>query len=124
MEHDMTALMTKSMLLAGAFVVATAGVARAGVEDVLEVNVPFSFTVGGTTFPAGRYMIERDDMASAVLLIRGERGTPTAAFVTTMSVGHGTEGAVPALTFTRDENHYRLSTIWPSGEDGEQVIGR
>ena len=122
----MTALMTKSMLLAGALLTLTASAARASGEDILEANVPFAFTVHGRTFPAGRYMIERDDTASSVLLIRGERGTRTSGYVETMTAaGRDSHAAMPALSFTRDEeNHYRLTTIWPAGEDGEQVTGR
>jgi hypothetical protein len=121
----MTTRITKSMLLAGALLVATAGVARAGVGDVFEVKVPFSFTAGGQTFPAGRYVIERDDTASSVVMIRAARGTGNAAFMATIRAdGPDPAGTAPALSFTRDADHYRLSTIWPSGEDGQHVVDR
>ena len=46
----------KAGLLAGAFVLACTGSARA---STMEVKVPFAFTVQGHTMPAGQYLAER-----------------------------------------------------------------
>jgi hypothetical protein len=120
----MTALMKKSTLLAGAFLMLTAGTARASVENVLEANIPFPFMVHGKTFPAGRYIIGRDDTVPSVLLIEGERGKHTSTYVATMPAGRpDPNGKAPALSFTRDENTYRLSTVWESRVDGDRLLG-
>jgi hypothetical protein len=42
---------------------------------------------------------------------------------TTPASGVGPAGDKPALTFTRDENAYRLSTIWESLTEG-RMLGR
>jgi hypothetical protein len=97
---------------------ATAGSARA--QDTLEVKVPFSFLVNGRTMPAGNYTISRDNFASSVWLIRGDKG---GAFVATVpSAGHDPAGNQPSLSFVRHENQYKLSTIWESARDGLMLV--
>jgi hypothetical protein len=97
---------------------ATAG--RALAQDTLEVKVPLSFLVNGRTLPAGSYTITRDDMASSVYLIRGDKG---GTFVATIpSAGHDPAGNQPSLTFVRHENQYKLSTIWESARDGLTLV--
>ena len=92
----------------------------AGAQD-LDVMVPFAFHVGGVTLPAGHYEVEKD-MNSGVVLLRGERGTPGAAFVLTLPAdGRDPAGNKPALTFSRYEAGYRLSGIWESATDGRTV---
>jgi len=97
---------------------ATAGHALA--QDTLEVKVPFSFLVNGHTLPAGNYTVTRDNMASSVFLIRGDK---VGAFVATVpSAGHDPSGNRPALSFVRHENEYKLSAIWESANDGLEVM--
>ena len=97
---------------------ATAG--RALAQDTLEVKVPFSFLVNGRTLPAGNYTITRDNTASSVYLIRGDK---VGAFVATVpSAGHDPAGNRPSLTFKRHENEYKLSSIWESANDGLDVM--
>jgi hypothetical protein len=121
----MRSIMRKSVMLAGAFLLFAGATANAAASNLMEVKVPFSFVVNGQSFPAGQYMVERDDMGSPVLLIRGEKRNHAAAFVSTLpAVGQDPAGTVPALTFTRYENQYRLSGIWESGSEGWSVIAR
>ena len=88
------------------------------------MKVPFPFVVGGQSFPAGNYTIEREGSALSVLLIRGDKGNKTAAaFVSTLPAdGHDPAGDVPVLTFKRHENEYRLSEVWESGSEGQLVM--
>jgi len=93
---------------------ATAGSARA--QDTLEVKVPFDFMANGHMLPAGNYTITRDNMASSVFMIRGDKA---GTFVTTVpAAGHDPSGNQPSLTFVRHENQYKLQTIWESTNDG------
>ena len=121
----MKSVLKKSMLLATAFL-ALAGTAHASVSSVLQVKVPFPFLVGSQTFPAGKYLVQRDDIASAAMLIRGDdNNNRSARFMLTMPAdGRDPAGSVPALAFTRHENQYRLSTIWLSDDNGKTVIKR
>ena len=121
----MRSILTKSVILAGVFLLFAGANANAALLDVLEVKVPFPFVVNGQSFPAGRYSVERDDLTSSVLLLRGENGNHAAAFVSTVPAGgQDPAGRVPVLTFKRYENQYRLSNVWESGSQGWSVIGR
>ena len=96
-------------------------------SNVLKANVPFPFVVNGQNFPAGKYMIQRDDTSSSsVLLIRGEGiHNHTSIFLsTTPDGGHDPAGSRPALTFKRHENQYRLASVWESGSRGWDVASR
>ena len=121
----MRSIMTKSVVLAGAFLLVAGATGNAAASNVVDIKVPFSFVVNGESFPAGRYMVERDDSSPSVLLIRGEHGNHSAAFVSTMAAGgHDPAGTAPALVFTHDENQYRLSSVWESGSEGWKLTGR
>ena len=121
----MQSMMRNAALVAGAILLCAGGTARASTTNVLDVSVPFPFVVNGKSFPAGKYMIQRDDASSSVLLIRGEGHNHTAAFVSTMvDGGHDPAGSRPALTFKHGENEYRLATVWESGSEGWDVANK
>jgi hypothetical protein len=121
----MRSTLRKSVILAGVFLLFAGANANAALVNVLEVKVPFSFVVNGRSFPAGRYTVQRDDLTSSVLLIRGEAGNHAATFVSTLPAGgQDPAGKVPIVTFRRYENQYRLSSVWESGSLGWSVIGR
>jgi hypothetical protein len=115
--------MRKSVVLAGAFLL-FAGAANASDGYAFEVKVPFPFVVAGQTFPAGQYMVEEQSNGSN-LLLRGEMGNHTATFLnTTHASRQEPAGTKPALTFTRHENQYQLSSVWESGSEGWSIIRR
>ena len=121
----MRKMMRNAVLIAGAILVCAGGTARASTSNVLEANVPFPLVVNGETLPAGKYMVQWDDMSSSVLLIRGEGNNHASVFVSTMpDGGHDPAGSRPILTFTRHENQYRLSSVWESGRQGWDISGR
>jgi hypothetical protein len=118
----MQSILKKSVMLAGAFLVFGGATANAALSSVMEVKVPFAFVVNGQTFPAGQYSVQQDN---SVVLIRREGGNYEARFLITVpDGGRDPAGSVPALTFTRDENHYRLSAVWASASQGWSVIDR
>jgi hypothetical protein len=117
----MRSILKKSAVFAVAFVVFNGATARAA---GVEVKVAFPFVVHGQTLPAGQYLVERDEGSSAVL-IRGMKGNHADTFVLTApAAGHDPAGEKPALTFTRHESQYRLSSIWESGTDGYAIVER
>ena len=120
----MRSFMGKSIMLAGAFVLVAGAATNAAASSAVEVNVPFSFVVHGRSFPAGQYMVERDD--SSVVLIHGEKGNHAVAYLeTTAADGQDPDGTAPALTFKLDDEHqYRLSSVWESDGEGRQVTGQ
>ena len=111
-----------AMVIAAGFVMAVAGTASA---EVIAVKVPFAFVVNHQTLPAGEYRVERDPMASSVLLIRSAQpGNEAAMFVLTIPVdGHNPSGNSPALTFTQYETAYRLTGVWETSDSGREIPG-
>jgi hypothetical protein len=117
----MSSILTKSAVIATAFLVFNGATARAA---AVEVKVAFPFVVRGQTMPAGQYLVERDEGSSAVL-IRGVKGNRADTFVMTVpAAGHDPAGEKPALMFTRHESQYRLSSIWESATDGYAIVER
>ncbi|MET0214767.1 MAG: hypothetical protein ABW292_17280 [Vicinamibacterales bacterium] len=118
----MRSIVNKSWMLAVAFLGLCAGSAHA--QEVV-VNVPFPFVVQQQTMPAGEYVVERVGQGQDALLIRRTKGVGNSAVIvlTTPASGFDPSGDKPALTFTRDENAYRLSTIWESHTEG-RTLGR
>jgi hypothetical protein len=109
-----------SSVLAVAFVGLLAGSAHA--QDVITARVPFSFVVDHKEFPAGRYDFQMRNSAGAVLFIEGESNR-SSAFELTMPVG-GTDpaGREPSLVFTRHGNAYRLTQVWESTTEGQELL--
>jgi hypothetical protein len=94
-------------------------VANAQVESVpeIEANVPFSFVVGDTTLPAGKYQIRTiDDGANVVLEIRSENGRTAVVFDTVQAqlegdrIQHKTE-----LVFDKVDDLHFLTQVWVAG---------
>ena len=98
--------------------------ASAQAQEEVIVKVPFAFVVQGRTLPAGNYVVSRATDDQSVMVIRGEDANrKSMAIVMTMPAdGHDPAGDKPALTFSRFENGYRLSTIWESASEGRQPV--
>jgi hypothetical protein len=58
----------RKLALAPAVLAAAAFMTTSAMAETT-IKVPFNFTVGGKVFPAGRYVVERDDAGSFVSLI-------------------------------------------------------
>lgn len=118
---------TRTAAAMAAVLLCAAGTARASAETVMKANVPFAFEVNGHSFPAGTYLIQRDDMSSpSVLIIRGaDKGNHATAMVMTMADnGQDPAGSRPALTFKRHEREYQLSSVWQSPGEGFDISSR
>ena len=87
-------------------------VARA--QEPLIVNIPFAFTAGEASLPAGEYRVQKMDVNNAVLLLRC--GDPKAsAFVMTIGTQGKKQQEESKLVFNRYNNHYFLSQVWVAG---------
>ena len=104
--------LAKKALVIGALCVAGVSSSAYAGTDIMRANIPFPFVVSGRTLPAGRYAIERDDVMSGALIIRGEHGVNASAVLNTRPASDARSGrSHPALEFTRVENQYRLSNV-------------
>jgi hypothetical protein len=87
-----------------------AGLAQAQFNAwVVNVNVPFEFTVGKKTFPAGNYSVVRT--APYRLALRDSRAG-VVAMVMTMPVQAATPRAKPTLVFRTEGGEHVLVRVW------------
>ena len=103
---------TMTAMLALAFLAASQPV-RA--QERLVADVPFAFTVGKMTLPAGEYQVQKWTSDSIMLLIQG-----TDRSAATFAASHGVESNKPQtqskLIFHHHGGRYFLYQIWRAGE--------
>jgi len=113
----------QSILLAGLLALssmAATQVARA--QEPMVVNIPFAFTAGNTTLPAGEYRVQKLEQNSAVLLMNC-RDARAAAFVVTNPAQARELQSQSKLVFNRYDNRYFLSQVWTAGSiRGRQLL--
>lgn len=88
----------------------------------LIANIPFEFTVGKTTLPAGEYSVSCANPASdlKVLILRSREGRTVAMVRTSSVIGKVREDA--RLVFNRYGNEYFFSQAWlPADPNGMQA---
>jgi len=98
-------------ILALAFL-ATTQVARA--QEPLLASIPFQFTAGRMTLPAGEYRVQKVRDGSSALLIRSTDGTG-ATMVITSAASVNAPPAKSKLIFHRYGNRYFLTQVWSAG---------
>jgi predicted GNAT superfamily acetyltransferase len=98
-------------ILALAFL-ATTQVARA--QDAVLANIPFAFTAGEMTLPAGEYKVQKLTNDASPLLIRSTDGNG-ASIVMTFAASANAPQAKSKLVFHRYDNRYFLTQVWTAG---------
>jgi hypothetical protein len=94
------------------------GVSLAGVPafagESLRVSVPFAFTAGKTSLPAGDYTVYEDE-DNHLLTIRGDKGS-------ILLLGTpGTTAATTALGFQRTGKGYALTSVHSAGRTASVI---
>ncbi len=88
-------------------------------ERTIKATIPFEFSVGSQTFPAGTYWLV--STAPAFLQLR-DRAGHTLATVLTNSVQSLNNPASPKLRFNSEGGQYRLAQVWQENDStGEQL---
>jgi hypothetical protein len=107
-----------SGVLALAFLAAAPAV-RA--QDALLVNIPFAFTAGQMTLPAGEYRIQKvGDNSPALLIQRSDRSA--AELVMSMAVDTNRKQPEQSkAVFHKYGERYFLAQIWTTGLQGRQL---
>jgi len=82
----------------------------------LRVSVPFDFTVGKTSFPAGDYRISEQEV-NGLLIIEGTKN----AAMTLTSFGEMQEGETPRLSFQRTAKGVVLKAVHASGHPASLI---
>ena len=88
-----------------------------GEIEPLRVSVPFAFTAGKTTLPAGDYTLSEDE--SHVLTIRGVKGS----VLLLASPSAQAEEEKSAISFHHSEKGYELRVIRSSGREASLLFG-
>jgi len=88
----------------------------------LTANVPFEFTVGNVTMPAGEYRV-LSTSTRQIIKISNETQMSAVALVATLGTDSGTlaRAGSPRLIFNRYGNHYALAQIWDGSQYGREV---
>ncbi len=86
------------------------------------VQIPFSFTAGGSELPAGSYRIGTDPNNPSVLRIRNEAGDKSAlcTIITRLSASESKKAQV---VFDKVGEKRILSEVYLPGVDGYQLAG-
>ena len=92
---------------------------RAQAPSKVEVNIPFEFSAGKTTLPAGIYTVKR--LSGNNVTLRSENGRSTAILNAPVTNNSTDPNAVERLVFERYGDQYALSQIWLTADTGRQV---
>jgi hypothetical protein len=102
------------VILAG--VLATNVQAQSGSSQLIVANIPFTFNVGKTSLPAGKYTITVLNPTSdrRILQIRSSNGRSSAMILTSGVIGEVSENS--KLVFERDGDHYYFAQAQMAGD--------
>ena len=94
---------------------AIAAKAQIGGRTQFVANIPFQFSVGNSTLPAGEYVISKVNpkVAPGVLAFRSVNGSSCALILMNSAQGKAQESAT--LIFRRYHNRYFFAQAWVAG---------
>ena len=115
MKHLITRTLT-SLALA---VVGLAVAAPAQITHTTKATIPFEFTVGTRTFPAGDYFVSTPEQG--LLAVRDERGHMVAQ-VLSVGIESNDPNGQAKLNFEKADGQYILSEVWNGTDTGEEVL--
>jgi hypothetical protein len=105
----------QSFLMAGVLMLSSMAVTQvARAQDAMVVDIPFAFTAGNATLPAGEYRVQKLDRNSAVLLVHCWDARASALVITNAAQAKETQ-TESKLVFNRYGNRYFLSQVWNAG---------
>ena len=103
-----------ALLLTTASAVALASpMAHAQLVGELKANIPFKFTAGSTTFPAGSYIIRVLDITEPNELVVVQEGGNVEAVISTIAAQAKQPIKQSELVFNKMGDREFLSEVWP-----------
>ena len=93
--------------------------AHAQAPSKVNVNIPFEFSAGKTTLPAGVYSIKR--MSGNNVTLRSEDGKSSVILNAPVTNSSSDPNAVERLVFEKYGDQVALSQIWLTADTGRQV---
>ena len=85
----------------------------------VEVNIPFEFSAGKTTLPAGVYSIKR--MSGDNVTLRSEDGKSSVILNAPVTENSSNPNAVERIVFEKYGDKHALTQIWLTADTGRQV---
>jgi len=98
--------------------------APAVAQGRVTVNVPFSFTAGTESLPAGQYVFERNGVTGTSLMKVYNVDRNEAIALATLPTGNRASSGNPRLLFEVLEGHYRLAEVWTAGAETGARLAR
>jgi len=107
--------LTRSVVTLSFFVVLTASFVFAQGRTRVTADIPFDFTVGEKSMPAGKYIVQKHQTTNHLLVVQGRDSNKAAyAMFNDSTKSRGAEKTV--LVFHRYGNEYFLSQMWAAGD--------
>ena len=96
--------------------------ARAQAAENMTIDIPFRFSVGGKTLPAGRYSVKRASTSVSAYTIQSRDGSETVIVLALASLDNDGTEAKPKLVFNNYYGRHFLSQVWmPGSNTGNHV---
>ena len=92
---------------------------RAQAPSKVEVNIPFEFSAGKTTLPAGVYSIKR--LSGNNVTLRSKDGHSSVILNAPVTDSSNDPNAVERIVFEKYGDQYALSQIWLTADSGRQI---
>lgn len=86
------------------------------------INIPFSFTVGQKTLPAGEYTVEPIRRDSHNVWLVENKSAHASVLFTTIPVWTSKTQESTKLVFNRYDDQYFLSQIWTAGDNSGREL--
>jgi opacity protein-like surface antigen len=114
MKKEEVPVIKQFLVLASLFVLSTLAAQVAQAQQSLVVTIPFDFTAGNTTLPAGDYSVQTWSKDRSVLMM--QRTDQSASLVIpTMAAISIKPQSESKLVFHRYGDRYFLSQVWTAG---------
>lgn len=112
----------KAFVLASILVLFTFSSALGQSDRQTIIHIPFNFSVGEKSFPAGKYVIERNRRDSDTVWVIKRKDNVGSAFMLTQSVRANEPADATRLVFNRYGEQYFLAEFWtPGSNTGREV---
>ena len=112
----------KTIALAGLLVLLTFSAALGQSDRQTIIYIPFNFTVGEKSFPAGKYVIRQNRTDSDIVWVIRHKDNVGKALVLTNPVRSTNAVEETRLVFKKYDDIYFLSKFWfPNSNTGRQI---
>ena len=109
------------VMLSGLFLALLAISVVARTPEEITVAVPFDFTIGQTTLPAGTYTIDRTSANTTEVFSISDADHQVKAVFSTHTVETDGLSAMMRLEFRQYGDRYFLGQIWSGGNSGHEL---